>query len=305
MKTHLSLASILTAALLVAGLQSPVRAEVGAAKATGRMTVTASGLVYTELHVPRPARLSLDYYSQGTHPTPRFSQGSEFGAILLVSEKRRHVTYLAARLEKSPGVAQRLISLGPEFCQLNDFCDVSAGRYRLYVITKRRLRVELEFKGLDGASKIYPATQATGELGGASVGYYHSSPPGLIEVAATGMGFSPKVTEESNYIFSAFWFRGPDEPVGPSPVNHPLLQVGDAGGCRFVGSAPAEAYAPGCPTGDMNGNFSTARALSKFKYLQWGSIANISSGEYSQGNYAVHTGIHDQGFVGFWLGLED
>ncbi len=272
-------------------------------RATGHMTVSASSLVYTELHIPQGTRLSFDYYSEGKHPTPRFSKGSEFGAIVLVSETNRADSYLAARLEKSPGVSQRLVSLGKGICQVRDFCEIPTGNYRLYVVTNDRLRVEIEFQGLKGSSTITPTTKAIGELGGATETYLHSTPRAPGEVAATGMGFSPTLTGGFNFLFSAFWFRGPQKPAGPPPADQPLLQVGDAGGCTFNSSPPAEAYAPGCPTGAMDGNFATFRALGRFSYLQWGSIANIHPGQYGRGNYAVHTGIRNPGFVGFWLDL--
>lgn len=108
---------------------------------------------------------------------------------------------------------------------------------------------------------------------------------------------------DRNLTFSAFWFRGPHEPFGPAPTDQPLLQVGDAGSCAFQGSPPAEAYSPGCPTGEMSGNFSTFRALSQFGYLHWSSTANLSPGQYGRGYYAVHTGIRHPGFIGFWLDL--
>ena len=275
-------------------------------RATGHMTVTASGLAYTELRVPRPARLSLDYYSKGKHPTPRFSAGSRFGAIVLVSESDNATTYVAARLERSKGASQRLISLGPGTCQVSDSCEVPAGEYRLYLVTEELLTVAIEFQGLSSSSSITTRTAAKGELSDATESYFHSTPEGSAALAATGVGFSPEVSGESNFLFSAFWFRGPQKAVGPPPADQPLLQVGDAGDCYYFGSAPpAEAYAPGCPQGQMGGNISTLRALDRFSYLQWGSIANIESGTYGRGHYAVHTGIHHPGFVGFWLDIGD
>lgn len=277
--------------------------EDGAVRATGHMTISASSLVYTKLHVPRPARISLDYYSEKERPTPRFSKGPGFGAIVLVSEKDKTLTYVAARLERSPGVLQRLVSLGPKVCQFDDACEVPAGDYRLYVVTKDRLSVQLELQGLSGRTSLRATAKAIGELSGATASYFHSSPRAPGEVAATGMGFSAELSGESPFVFSAFWFRGPEEPAGPAPADKPLLQIGDAGNCHFFGEPPpAEAYAPGCPTGQMGGNFSSLRALTRFAYLQWGSIGNVH-GPYSRGNFAVHTGIRDPGFVGFWLDL--
>lgn len=274
-----------------------------AVRATGRMTISASSLVYARVQVPRAARLSLDYYSEKDHPTPGFSAGPEFGAIVLISEKNPAETYTAVRLEKNPGVPQRFVSLGPKNCQLEDFCEVPAGNYRLYVVTKDRLQVRIEFQGLKGTAVLEPTTSVTGELSGATASYYHSTPQAPIEAAATGMGFSTGPTEDPKYAFSAFWFRGPGEPAGPAPADQPLLQVGDAGNCHFFGPPPpAQAYAPGCPTGADGANISSFRALTRFAYLQWNSIANVH-GQYSPGNFAVHSGIRDPGFVGFWFDL--
>lgn len=287
----------------MSGLPSPVRAAGWAVRATGRMTVFASSLVYTELLVPHPARLSLDYFSDEDHPTPRFSRGPKFGAIVLVSEEHPNETYMAARLPKSEGAVQRLISIGPKLCQLHDFCKVPAGNYRLYVVTKDPLSVQIEFDGLPARSEIRPTSKAAGEISGATESYFYSSPPGEVEVAAHGAGFSPKLTGESNYMFSAFWFRGPQDPFGPPPTDYPLAQVGDVGSCFYFGAPPADAYAPGCPGGDTGHNFVNLYALRHFGYMHWGSIAPLDPGEFGRGDYAVHTGIHDPGFVGFWVDL--
>lgn len=307
-RRSLSITALVSTLCLVSWVPTSARAQVAeddVIRATGHMTVIGSSLAYTEVLVPHPALLSLNYYSKDEHPTPRFSEGSEFGAVVLVSQKDPALAFAAVRLEKSPGLIQRHISLGPKSCQvLEDYCEVPVGNYRLYMVSDDRLQVHIQFRGLKGTSTIRPTRKAIGELSSATASYFQGTPRGSIEAAATGMGFSTDKTEHPKYIFSAFWFRGPKEPAGPAPADQPLLQVGDAGNCHFFGEPPpAEAYAPGCPTGSAGGNISSFRALDRFAYLQWGSIANIH-GQYSAGNYAVHTGIRDPGFVGFWLDLE-
>ncbi|MFN2587693.1 MAG: hypothetical protein ABR613_06225 [Actinomycetota bacterium] len=269
-------------------------------KAAGQTTVTAGRLAYTRVEVPEAAGLALQY-SKRDHAAPRFVGGDGFAAVVLVSEDRLDSTFLAARLPRTRSAPRRYVSIGEDLCQLEKACRVPAGTYRLYVVTQEPVRVEIELQGLTGATTIAATTAATGELSGATESYFHSTPGGPVEVAAHGAGFSPEPTGRANLIFSTFWFAGSDHVITPAPANKPLLQVGDAGICRFRGSPPPEAYAPGCPTGDMRGNFSTFRAVSDFAFQHWGAAIGIGPGQYGWGNFAVHTGIRDPGFVGFWL----
>jgi hypothetical protein len=267
------------------------------------MTVSAASSAYVDLHIPADARLSLNYWSRKDLATPRFSKGDGLAALVLASLERVGITYDAFRLPNEKGVAQRNVSLGPDICQLSRHCDVAAGAYRLFLVTDVPASVEIELKGLRGRSNLELDRPMVGEISGATASYFHGTEEGTAEVAAHGVGFSPDATGESNFLFSAFWFRGHDRPVGPSPADKPLLQVGEAGDCSFSGSPPAEAYARGCPTGESGFNMTTARALDDFGYQQWGSSANIGPGQYGLGYYAWHTGIRDPGFIGFWLDL--
>jgi hypothetical protein len=295
-------ASILAASLVVAGSPLRGRAAEGIVRATGRMTILASSLSYTDIRIPRDARLSLNYFIDKRLPTPVFDDGPGFGALLLYS--RADLAFNMARLPASKGAFQRNVSLAADLCQLDDFCKVPAGDYVLFAVTEAPLRVELRLQGLAGRSTVELDERATGDVSEATLSYFHSSPRGGAEAAAHGAGFAPTLDRKSHYLFTAFWFKGSQEALGPPPADSPALQVGNAGSCMFSGSPPAQAFAPGCPTGTQGFNLTTARTLSDFGYIEIGSVANIGPGQYAPGNYAVHTGIHDPGFTGFWLDLE-
>ena len=305
MKIRLLIASALVGSLLSGGLPLAARAgeHPSAVTATGHMTVSAPSSAYVDLRVPRDVRLSLNYWSRKPLPVPRFSSTEGFAAMVLASQDQVGITYDAFHLPDARGIVQRNVSLGMDFCQLDRACKIPAGNYRLFLVPDGPVRVEIELQGLRGKSSLRIDDPVVGDISGATESYFHSTPRGDVELAAHGVGFSPRLTGEHNFLFSAFWFRGPARPAGPAPADKPLVQVGNAGGCLFTGSPPAESYAPGCPTGSMHGSVSTARALDHFGYQQWGSSANIAPGPYGDGYYAVHTGIRDPGFVGFWLDL--
>jgi hypothetical protein len=306
MKPRLLLVSALASTVFMTGLPPAARAaDARLLEANRFMTVSASSSAYTDIHIPQGARLSLNYWTRKDVPTPRFSQGPGFVALVLASREAIGVTYSAVRLPAEKGVFQRHISLAPDFCQLDRFCKIPAGSYRLFLVTDVPASVEVEFKGLRGSSNVELKRQMTGDISGATESYFHSTPQGPVEVDAHGAGFSPTLSGRANFIFSAFWFRGSNEPAGPAPADKPLLQAGATGECFFGGSPLApEAYAPGCPTGEPGSNHTTTRALSDFGSLQWGSAGNIRPGPYGVGYYAVHTGIRNAGFVGFWLDLD-
>ncbi|MDQ3914474.1 MAG: hypothetical protein M3323_03950 [Actinomycetota bacterium] len=266
------------------------------------MKVSGAGIVYTNLHVPEPVQLSLDYW-HAKRPTPKFSKGRGFAAVVIAPAERGAQSYIAARIPQPSGIDQKHVSLGPDLCHLDKVCDVPAGHYRLYLVTEGKVTVDLRLQGLAGSSHVEASTPAVGEVSRETESYYHSTPDGLVQIAAHGAGFSPELTGESNMLFTMFWFHGPTEDAGPPPIDRPLLQVGDAGSCFYDGPPPADAYVPGCPGGRERANISTWRALSDFQYLQWGSSSNIGAGEYGWGYFAVHSGIRDPGFVGFWLDI--
>lgn len=292
----------MTALLAVAVLPAPALARDRVRSATGLMSVSGAGVVYTRLHVAEPARLALNYWDK-KGPTPEFSDGRGFAAVVLAPVEQGAQTYIAGRLPQPNGIDLQHVSLGPDLCQREDACVVPAGDYRLYLVSEGKVTVDLRLDGLPGASRFKVTAPAVGEVSRATESYYHSTPQGPGEVSAHGAGFSPELTGESNLLFTTFWFHGPTEDVGPAPADHPLLQVGDAGSCMYAGPPPAGAYAPGCPGGQRRANISTWRALSDFQYLQWGASTNIGAGEYGWGYFAWHTGVRDPGFVGFWLDI--
>lgn len=296
-------ALVATVLLSIALVPAPARARAGAVEASGFMRVTGKGLVQTRLHVAEPAQLSLDYWRDGT-PVPTFSKGKGFAAVVLVAaDWREGRSYVAARLPQPNGIDQKSVAIGHKLCQLERACDIPAGDYHLYLVSDGKVSVDLQFEGLPGSSRVTLTAPANGELSEATESYFHGSPPGSLEMDAHGAGFSPELTGKSNLLFSTFWFHGPEEGVGPAPADKPLLQVGDAGSCNYDGPPPANAYVPGCPGGHQGSNFSTWRALSNFQFLQWGASTNVGPGEIGEGYFAVHSGIRDPGFVGFWLDI--
>lgn len=303
MNARLLLASALVGTLVLAGV--PARAgggEVGI-EATGRMTLSASSSAYVDLSIPQKARLSLNYWTKKGASTPRFSRGDGLASVVLASLDTVGITYSAFRLPKAKGILQRKVSLGPELCQLQRYCEVEPGDYRLFLVTDVPATAQIELRGLSGSSTLELVHEVTGDISKATASYFHRTPDGSAEVAAHGAGFSPTLTGTSNFVFGAFWFHGPNEPFGEAPADKPLLQVGATGQCTFDGSPPAESYAPGCPSGNNDFNVTTLRALDDFGALQWGAMSNIGPGQIGMGYYAWHTGIRDPGFIGFWLDL--
>ncbi|MFN2587690.1 MAG: hypothetical protein ABR613_06210 [Actinomycetota bacterium] len=302
----------LAVALLAAVAAAPLNVAPATARAVtmldaaATMVVTADAPVYTRLHVPRPVRLSLNYWSKKQAArVPRFSPGATLGAIVIASDDDADAVYVAARLPQGARAVQRLVSLGPDLCQVRRYCELAPGTYRLYVMTERPVEVTLKLEGLRGTTSIAPGTPAVGEVGGPTHSYYHSTPQSGAEAAAHGAGMAATVAGKSNLVFSGFWFAGPHERFAPAPADRPPLQIGDAGACFLYDHPPAsEAFAPGCPTGSMLSNHSTWRALSDFAYLEWVARWNLEAGDYAWGNFAVHTGIRQRGFVGFWLSLD-
>lgn len=303
---RLLLASILAGTLLLTGSPSSARVSGSeeAIEATRHMTISASRSSYVDLRIPSDARLSLNYWSRKKLPTPRFAREDEFAGLVLASQKTIGLTYGAFRLPNEKGVLQREISIGGQkLCNLDAYCEIAAGDYRLFLVTEAPTSVEIELKGLNGSSNLRLTRRMVGEISGATASYTHWLSLGVTEIAAHGAGFSATLTGEHNYIFSSYWFRGSDNPVGPAPVDEPLLQAGVSGACGFNSEAPAEAYAPGCPTGGSDWDLVTLRALDEFGTQYWGTAANIGPGPKAKGFYAWHTGVRDPGFVGFWLDL--
>lgn len=286
-------------------LHQPVtRASENVARAAGTVVVKGSSLAATSLFVPEDARLSLDYYDESPLTGPRFSRGTGLAAVILApddSDGARALT--AVRLPKAPGQVQRLISLGASLCTAEpEGCLVEKGLYRLILVASSRVTVTMTLEGLPGAVTVHPSEPVAGSISEAAPEYSYELPYTVTGVDAMGIGFAPETTGRA-IVFSAFWFRGAEEGIGPvAPADEPLLQVGAAGGCVYFGAPPAvAAFAPGCPQGNDAGTFLTQRALDDFRFLQWGSLGGVPPGVYGLGNYAVHTGIFDPGFIGFWV----
>lgn len=297
-RAALTVTALLTAAVIAA----PAHAGAGGVEAKGRMKLTGSGVVYTDLHVPEPAQLSLNYWDEGLL-VPRFSKGDGFAAVVLSPVARGAEKYIAARLPQPSTAGWDRVSFGPDLCHIDRTCEVPAGDYRLYLVSEGKVTVDLLLEGLPGSARVKVSKPAVGELSRATEAYFHGAGSSGLQMDAHGAGFSPELTGKSNLLFSVFWFHGPREKAGPAPADKPLLQLGDAGHCQYDGPPPADAYAPGCPGGWQRGNHSTWKALSEFDHLQWGTSSNIGPGSYGDGYFAVHSGIRNPGFVGFWLDI--
>ncbi|HYO61816.1 MAG TPA: hypothetical protein VEU29_07945 [Actinomycetota bacterium] len=160
----------------------------------------------------------------------------------------------------------------------------------------------LRFQGLSGSVTATPVDPVKGSIEEREPDYFYGVPHTATGLDATGVGFAPTTTGKS-IVFSAFWFRGPRDGVGTiPPTDKPLLQVGVAGACAYFDKPPSVgAFAPGCPSGSDIGTFATQRAFDDFGFLQYNQLAGLPAGDYGLGNYAVHTGIYDPGFVGYWI----
>lgn len=277
--------------------------------AAGVVRVEASGLAWASLDVPRDARLSLDYYDESALTGPRFSSGRGFAAVVVVPDVPDGVAgaLTAVRLPKGPGQIQRFVSMGGrDSCAFEPRgCPVPAGPYRVFVVTESKVVVTLRFEGLSGSTRIVADEPATGEISAPEPEYSYEVPYTVTGLDATGMGFAPSTTGRA-VVFSAFWFRGARDGVAPiAPADEPLFQIGLAGTCLYFGEPPAVgAFAPGCPTGENTGAFATQRAFDDFSFMQWNQASGVPPGTYGLGNYAIHTGIFDPGFIGFWIEAE-
>jgi hypothetical protein len=289
--------AIATAALASA----PARAQASAPAVKGVTRLRASKISSLKLTVPRDVKLSLNYWDEDRLTGPTFSPGDDLAAVVIQGEGD---TFSIVRLPKGEGQIQRVVSLAPENCQLDPTCSLQAGEYQVYVVTESPVVVTLRFEGLPGKTALTSTGAITGKISGATQSYSIGTGTAPPRMDAHGAGFAPELPGRRNYVFSAFWFHGPSDPAGPPPADQPLVNSGVAGGCIYFGqSPPADAYAPGCPAGDMSGAHSTTRALADCAFQQWNEMVNIGPGVIGMGNYAVHTGVHDPGFVGFWLDL--
>lgn len=282
-----------------------VHASRAVPQAAGVVTVKGSATGVVSLQVPRDARLSLDYFDDSSETGPRFSKGAGLAAVLLVPDSSAGRPLTAVRLPDAPGQVQRLISLGPRNCMVvGPDCAVPAGTYRLFLVTESEVVVTLRFQGLSGSTTVTPSEPVDGAVAHPGLEYSYGIPYMGTGLDAVGAGFAPETTGRA-VVFSAFWFRGPRGGLGPvPPTDNPLLQVGVAGACAYFGETPSEgAYAPGCPRGSEIGTFATQRVFDDFGFMQWNQMAGVPAGKYGLGNYAVHTGIFDPGFVGFWIDI--
>lgn len=284
---------------------APVRASRTSNQAAGIVTLKGSTTAVVPLEVPEDTRLSLDYYDDSSSTGPRFSDGAGLAAVIVVPDTDngpgRPLT--AVRLPEAPGQVQRLVSLGPKSCMLvGPDCAVPAGSYRVFLVTESPVTVTLRFQGLSGSTTLRPRTPVDAAITEPGLEYSYGLPYMGTGLDAVGAGFAPQTTGRA-IVFSTFWFRGAEEGVGPTaPADEPPLQVGVAGACAYFEEPPAVgAYAPGCPRGSEVGTFATQRALDDFSFMQWNQLAGLPPGTYGLGNYAIHTGIFDPGFVGFWI----
>jgi hypothetical protein len=301
-----------TTAVLLVGLSllllltSPMtRAAESIPRAAGTVVVKGSRTSAISLHVPEDARLSLNYFDRSSSTGPNFTDEPGLAAVILTRQTRAGSAQAltAVRLPEAPGQVQRLVSFGPGNCMLRSAgCRVVAGRYRLILVTDSSASVTLRFEGLSGSTTLRPAEPVAGAIADPVPEYSYHLPYTATGFGATGVGFAPETTGRA-IIFSAFWFRGADKGVGSSaPADKPLLQVGAAGACAYFDHPPAVgAFTPGCPGGSEAGTFLTQRVFDDFGFLQWNQLGGVPPGTYGLGNYAVHTGIFDPGFIGFWV----
>lgn len=274
-------------------------------RAAGLVTLKGSTTAVVPLEVAESSRLSLDYYDASSLTGPRFSKGAGLAAVILVPDTDDGPAHplTAVRLPEAPGQAQRLVSFGPKSCMIvGPDCAVPAGSYRMFLVTESPVTVTLRFQGLSGSTTFRAHEPVEGSIVEPGLAYSYGLPYMGTGLDAVGAGFAPETTGRA-IVFSAFWFRGAEEGTGPTPpADEPLLQVGVAGACSYYEEPPAVgAYAPGCPRGNGVGTFATQRVLDDFAFMQWNQLAGAPPGTYGLGNYAIHTGIFDPGFVGFWI----
>ncbi|HEX2294395.1 MAG TPA: hypothetical protein VHN37_03715 [Actinomycetota bacterium] len=286
-------------------MATPIALAEEVVTAAGTVLVRGSVTGSASLEISQDTHLSLNYFDDSGKPGPTFSSGSGLAAVVLTpaTESGAARALSAVRLPKAPGQVQRLVSFGPKNCMLDATgCPVAAGEYRLFLVTESNVTVRLEFEGLAGRATVRPTEPVSGSIARPAPEYSYGLPYTVTGLNAVGAGFSADTTGRA-IVFSAFWFRGAREGVGPvSPADKPLAQVGFAGACAYFDRPPAVgAFAPGCPGGSEVGTFATQRVFDDFGFLQWNQLGGVAPGTYGLGNYAVHSGIFDPGFVGFWI----
>lgn len=270
-----------------------------------KTTISASYTSVAEVEVVQRATLSLRPTADSQNlEGVTFDGGAGLAALVLAPQDVTSTSriFTAVRLPAASNRALRAVALGPNVCF---DCTVEPGRYRLYVVTQAPVSITLTLGGLAGSSSVSPTTRVAGAVHGLEREHRYESPEIGTQGALWGGGFYPQVRSNFSVIFDTFWFHGPQEPFQQNPpANKPLLQVGAAGMCFYGRSLPREVnFAPGCPGGSYRGGGTTQRALDNYRYLQWGQLVGVATGDFAAGGYAAHTGVREPGVAGFWLDI--
>ena len=295
--------------LVAALLPAPRSSAAPAPAVAGRTVVKATRTGWIPVRIPKPAKLALGFTDDFQNlDGVRFDGGKGLAALVLQSEKDSTGTYTAVRLPAEKNRLARVTSMGPNVCNVAPTCTLEPGTYRLYVVVGPGgpVKVTLDFGGLKGSTTLRPTRAARAEVSGPKVEYFHEAPYTATGAAAYGAGFFPEVTAKRALLYTAFWFRGSEDPSVPvPPADQPLLQLGQSGRC-FHDVEPEvhdTAFLPGCPGGWDRGGPTALKAVDGYKMVQWGQEVGVPSGTYGLGGYITHTGIFDPGLVGFWLDI--
>lgn len=274
----------------------------------GTTTIRVTGTSAIEVHIPAEARLSLAYTpGRQNFVGAQFDDGGTFAAVVIAAEDVQSTSdaLTMVRLPASGDPQRpRVVALGPDLCNAAPSCVLEAGLYTLYAVTQgSSFELTLHLQGLSDAVTVAPNLSVSGLAYSATHEYLRETPYQLgVGVSGYGAGFFTDFPTDSEMAFYSFWFRGASEPF--QPVGKPLLQVGAAGACSYGQEPPGgTAFAPGCPGGFYQGGATAQRILDDYRYLQWGQFVGVPRGRHGFGGFAVHTGIRNQGFVGFRLGL--
>jgi hypothetical protein len=309
--TVLAVTTLLIATLLVptAGAADPVHLA-------GSTTITGRTMSATQVVLPAAAELDLTYTDQGTQRSVTIDSGPGLAGVLL-RQVGGDGTYVAVtKLPDDPARRQHTVGIGVNAG--DQFRPrLPAGTYDLYLIAQSPTTVTIDLAGLTGTTTLDldgdttgPATRpVTGEVMVPNVEQDYRSPdaPGQLGAGGYGLGWLGESTGDRTFVFDAFWYHGPTEPVPGGVTDQPAANIGQAERCKYGNPIPGDAgpfsFAPGCPGGTTASSTTVARALQTASVVLFGMDNNAPAHPLGRGGYAIHTGIHDPGMSGYWIQL--
>lgn len=263
-----------------------------------------SGAAWGSIRLNRPTQVSLQWTRElaGLRGV-KFPTSDRMQVLVLVPQGKLSPSVQAVALPPAEKRAAEVVALGRNLCER---CDLAAGSYDVFVLGGSSRGITVFFEGLDGTTTIELNHKARGGLKDADDEFSLGTPYLISGIDSYGAGYFVDVDSRNTLLFHALWYRGADEPPVPgAPVDEPLASIGHSADCLYRDNPPpGMGFAPGCPGGQSGFGLTSAWMLQKKRYLRWGARLGSQPGTYGIGAWAIHTGIFDPGFAGFWLELQ-